>query len=352
MKDIFFLPTDFSRAELTEILHNYTNISFNPSLPLFQKADTVRRQNYGTSVYFRGLIEVTNHCKNGCYYCGINRENTVLSRYRLTNEQILACAETAYKAGLRTIVMQGGEDPYFTDTFLCNLIDRLKNRFPDIAVTLSLGERSMESYKALYSAGADRYLLRHETAEDNHYCMLHPSDLSLSNRIKCLFQLKNIGYQVGAGFMVGSPGQSFHQLVSDLLFLKELQPEMVGIGPFIPHKDTRFRNKAPGSLDLTLVMVALTRLLLPTALIPATTALGTLNQEGQSKAFQAGANVLMPNFSPIEERKLYSLYNKKGAVADTASILPVMIAMIRNAGYTPDFSIGHHAAFKTKHLID
>ena len=286
---------------------------------LFQTADALRRQIYGTDVYIRGLIELSNYCKNNCYYCGIRRDNKVVDRYRLTKEEILSCCENGYELGFRTFVLQGGEDPYYTDEVLCDIIREIKAGYPDCAVTISLGERSRESYQALYDAGADRYLLRHETASEAHYGKLHPETMSLANRKQCLFQLKEIGYQVGSGFMVGSPYQTTDDLIADLRFLQELQPAMIGIGPYLTHQDTPFREFPNGSKELCLRMVAILRLLFPYALLPATTALGTADPLGREKGIKAGANVVMPNLSPVSVRKKYELYDNKICTGDEAA---------------------------------
>lgn len=286
---------------------------------LFEKARRIRQEHYGNDVYLRGLIEFTNYCKNDCYYCGIRRSNSRASRYRLTKEQILACCEEGYSLGFRTFVLQGGEDGYYTDGLLVGIIRDIKARYPDCALTLSIGERSYESYKALYDAGADRYLLRHETADPEHYGRLHPPSLTLEARKKCLSDLKDIGYEVGSGFMVGSPGQTPEQLAEDLLFLHELQPQMVGIGPFIPHHDTPFASEQSGTAELTLFLIGLIRLMLPAVLLPATTALGTIDPLGREKGILAGANVVMPNLSPREVRDKYLLYDNKICTGDEAA---------------------------------
>jgi biotin synthase len=286
---------------------------------LFQKAEAQRQAIYGKDVYVRGLIEFSNYCKNDCYYCGIRRSNRNVERYRLTREQILECADIGYELGFRTFVLQGGEDAYFTDQLLCDIIREIKSRYPDCAVTLSLGERSRESFQALYDAGADRYLLRHETASDDHYSKLHPEQMRLSTRKDCLFALKEIGYQVGSGFMVGSPYQTTDNLIADLRFLQELQPAMIGIGPYLTHQDTPFRDFPNGDLALCLRMIAILRLLFPYALLPATTALGTANPLGREKGIQAGGNVVMPNLSPVSVRKKYELYDNKICTGDEAA---------------------------------
>lgn len=286
---------------------------------LFEKARNIRELHYGKKVFIRGLIEFTNYCKNDCYYCGIRRSNKNASRYRLTKEQILDCCKEGYQLGFRTFVLQGGEDNYYNDQILVDIIKDIKNLYPDCALTLSIGERSYESYKALYDAGADRYLLRHETANPIHYKSLHPPSLSLESRIQCLNHLKEIGYQVGSGFMVGSPGQTSEDLAEDLLFLQDFRPHMVGIGPFVPHHDTPFSAEPGGTAELTLYILALIRLMLPTVLLPATTALGTIDPVGREKAILAGANVVMPNLSPLEVRNKYLLYDNKISTGDEAA---------------------------------
>lgn len=318
-----------SASELLAVIKNSENDEF-----LFKCADKVRREAYGTDVYIRGLIEFTNYCKNNCYYCGIRRDNRGINRYRLSVDEILECCEDGYKLGFRTFVLQGGEDSFYTDDILCNIITKIRKRYPDCAITLSLGERTADSYKRLYDSGADRYLLRHETASKEHYERLHPSEMSFESRMKCLNSLKKIGFQTGAGFMVGSPFQTTDNLVSDLLFIKSLKPEMVGIGPFIPHSETPFKNYPQGLLRDTLVMVALTRLILPNALIPSTTALGTIHQKGRELGLKAGANVVMPNLSPVRFRKLYSLYDNKICTGDESAQCRICLEKrVKAAGY-------------------
>lgn len=284
-----------------------------------ERARAVRHRTYGRDVYIRGLIEFTNYCKNNCFYCGIRRDNKNAERYRLTRDDILDCCETGYGLGFRTFVLQGGEDPFYTDSKMADIISAVKRKFPDCALTLSLGERSRESYELFHRAGADRYLLRHETADPVHYGKIHPPELDLENRKRCLWDLKEIGFQVGSGFMVGSPYQTNACLAEDLLFLKELDPQMVGIGPFIPHRETPFAQEKAGSLELTLFLLSLVRLMLPNALIPATTALGTVHPEGRELGILAGANVVMPNLSPKDVRKKYLLYDNKICTGDEAA---------------------------------
>lgn len=270
-----------------------------------------KQKIYGNDIYIRGLIEVSNICKNDCYYCGIRRSNDRCDRYRLTAEDILACCAEGYELGFRTFVMQGGEDGSFTDAFLVPLLREIKKRYPDCAITLSLGERSYDSYRQLKEAGADRYLLRHETADVEHYSKLHPASLSLENRMQCLRNLKTLGYQVGCGFMVGSPYQTTEMLAKDLKFIETFRPDMCGIGPFIPHKDTPFRDFPAGDVELTCYLLSILRLIQPTLLLPATTALGTLSENGREKGILAGANVVMPNLSPTAVRRKYMLYDNK-----------------------------------------
>ena len=278
---------------------------------LTERAKSVRDDIYGKKVFIRGLIEISNYCKNDCYYCGIRRSNKNAQRYRLSKEQILSCCENGYELGFRTFVMQGGEDAFFKDEVVCDIVSSIKERYPDCAVTLSLGERSTESYRKMKEAGADRYLLRHETFDNTHYNKLHPVELDPENRKRCLRDLKALGYQTGTGIMVGSPYQTLENIAEDLLFIKELNPEMIGIGPFIPHKDTPFKDFESGTMEMTLRLISILRLLCPKALIPATTALGTISPQGREKGILAGANVIMPNLSPKEDRKKYMLYNDK-----------------------------------------
>lgn len=278
---------------------------------LAEQARAVREREYGNDVYVRGLIEFTNICKNDCYYCGIRKSNERVQRYRLTPEDILSCAREGYELGFRTFVLQGGEDGWFTGERMEEIIRSIKGEYPDCAITLSVGERTKEDYVRWYRAGADRYLLRHETASEDHYRQLHPSEMTLKNRKECLFLLREIGYQVGAGFMVGSPGQRVDNLVEDLRFLQELKPHMIGIGPYLSHPDTPFAGQPDGSYERTLVLLSLLRLMFPKVLLPATTALGTIAPDGREQGLLAGANVLMPNLSPVSVRKKYELYHDK-----------------------------------------
>lgn len=301
---------------------------------LFKRADETRRRYYGRNVYIRGLIEISSFCRNDCLYCGIRRSNAYAERYRLTEEEILACCGQGYELGFRTFVLQGGEDACHTTQWVAGVVFGIKERYPDCAVTLSLGERPREDYEIWYQAGADRYLLRHETASRSHYEKLHPPGQTYARRMECLLDLKQIGYQTGAGFMVGSPFQGTEELIADMRFLQAFQPEMVGIGPFIPHRDTPFAEYPAGSLERTLTMVALTRLTLPKALIPATTALGTIHPQGRELGLRAGANVVMPNLSPPNVRGQYSLYDNKACTGlEAAEGLEMLEESVMRAGY-------------------
>ena len=276
-------------------------------------------ERFGRKIWFRGIVEFSNICKCDCHYCGIRCSNHNVSRYRLSPEDILECCAEGYGAGFRTLVLQGGEDGWFTDERMCAIVREIKEKWPDCAVTLSLGERSRESYQAMFDAGADRYLLRHETADESHYALLHPAKQTLQNRLRCLRDLKDIGYQTGCGIMVGSPGQTPATLAKDMIFMQEFRPQMVGVGPFLPHKDTPFRGEKPGSVELTLFVLALCRLMLPGVLLPATTALGTAEADGRVRGVLAGCNVIMPNLSPASVRKKYMLYDNKAGSDLTAS---------------------------------
>ena len=326
---------------------------------LFAEADRIRREHYGDAVYLRGLIEFTNHCKNNCYYCGIRRNNTALHRYRLDSKTILACCEEGYALGFRTFVLQGGEDPFFDGSSgekrLCDIVSAIRDRYPDCAVTLSVGERSRESYQRLFDAGARRYLLRHEAAAPELYRKLHPAEMHLENRLRCLYDLKEIGYQVGAGLMVGAPGQPLAHLLEDLKFLQTLQPDMIGIGPYLPQADTplgeALRNGTAGTDDiagndqaklaLTLRLLAILRILFPYALIPATTALGTIDPRGRMLGLKAGANVIMPNLSPAGVRDQYAIYDHKlHSGLESAQSKQLLEQQVSEAGYRIVTDIG------------
>lgn len=333
------------RAEYISLIENRADISDY----LFSRSAAVRERCYGRSVYIRGLIEFTSYCRNDCLYCGIRRSNRSAERYRLTKEQILGCCEAGRSLGFRTFVLQGGEDPYYSDEMICDIVRSIKERYPDCAVTLSIGEKSAESYRRYFESGADRYLLRHETASPEHYAKLHPHELSALNRQECLFTLKRIGFQTGAGFMVGSPYQTAECLAEDMLFLERLQPEMVGIGPFVPHHATPFADMPQGTAELTLFMLGLVRLALPTVLLPATTALGTIHPQGRELALKVGANVVMPNLSPADVRKKYLLYDNKICTGDeSAQCRKCLEGRVRAAGFEIVESRGDHVSYNER----
>ena len=319
-KELFnklYQDTQLTETEYKELLELHTDKEIAEYG--FELARKRQKETFGNEVYTRGLIEISNYCKNDCIYCGIRRSNQNAERYRLSEEEILSCCESGYALGFRTFVLQGGEDGYYTDDLLEDLLHKIKAAYPDCAITLSLGERSRESYERLYTAGADRYLLRHETANEAHYGKLHPAEMSLKNRKQCLYTLKEIGYQVGCGIMVGSPYQTIDNLVEDLAFMKAFNPHMVGIDPFIPQKDTPFGEMEPGSLEMTLFLLAIIRLMLPKVLLPATTALGTIHSRGRELGILAGGNVVMPNLSPVKVRKKYALYDNKICTGEEAA---------------------------------
>lgn len=301
---------------------------------LKQKAVEARQNVYGNKVFIRGLIEISNICKNDCYYCGIRKSNGLCDRYRISANEIVECCKEGYELGFRTFVLQGGEDAHFSDDILCGIIRKIKTECRGCAVTLSLGERSKESYQRLFDAGADRYLLRHETATESHYQKLHPDNLSFANRMECLQNLKEIGYQVGCGFMVDSPFQTVDDIARDLKFIEDFSPDMCGIGPFIPHKDTPFADYPAGSAELTCFLLSVIRLIKPNILLPATTALGSVNTDGRENGIKSGANVIMPNLSPNTVRKKYMLYNNKLSDGDeSAQNLKNLKQKMLNIGY-------------------
>lgn len=313
----FITQHTLSKTEYIELLNMWTDKGVQERLT--QEAAALRQKYYGKKVFVRGLIEFTNYCKNNCLYCGIRRDNRQVERYRLTMEEILECCEQGAELGYQTFVLQGGEDPYFTDERMIDIIKAIKSAYPNHALTLSIGEKSYDTYKKFKEAGADRYLLRHETANEAHYQKLHPKEMSLRNRMRCLYDLKSLGYQTGAGFMVGTPEQTMETLADDLIFLQELKPEMVGIGPFIPHHETPFANEPSGSVELTLFLLSVIRIMLPSVLLPATTALGTAAGDGRERGMLAGANVVMPNLSPVKNRKMYELYDNKICTGDESA---------------------------------
>ena len=335
---------DLSDAEFTELLlcedSEVTDY-------LAEKARGVREKIYGKEVYLRGLIEFTNYCKNNCKYCGIRCGNKNAERYRLSKEEILSCCDIGYELGFRTFVLQGGEDPYFNDDRMVDIVSAMRKSHPDCAITLSIGEREKESYQKLFDAGANRYLLRHETADKAHYEYLHPKEMSYDHRMQCLRDLKEIGYQVGCGMMVGSPGQKTEHYIKDLRFMQEFKPEMVGIGPFIPHHDTEYAGEKAGTVEMTLKLLSIIRLILPEVLLPATTALGTIDPTGREKGILAGANVVMPNLSPGNVREKYLLYDNKICTGDEAAeCIRCMAQRVSKVGYTVVQSRGDHIKYR------
>lgn len=307
------------------------------------KAREVTQSRFGNRIYIRGLIEIGNCCRNDCYYCGIRRSNRNITRYRLDEETILACCSEGYDLGFRTFVLQGGEDNYMTDDRVTSILSAIRKKFPDVAITLSLGERATQSYEQFFKAGANRYLLRHETHHPDHYRILHPAPLSIANRLRCLDDLKAIGFQTGTGIMVGSPGQTIDHLVEDILFIKAFRPQMIGIGPFLPHHETPFAKATPGSMEQTLLLLSIFRLMHPAALIPSTTALATLAPDGRERGILSGANVVMPNLSPPHQRSNYALYDNKASMgAEAAEGLKLLEQKLNSIGYTIDKSRGDY----------
>lgn len=312
---------------------------------LHRQAREIAQHHFGNHIYIRGLVEISNFCRNNCYYCGIRKGNPRAERYRLGREEILQCCEEGYRLGFRTFVLQGGEDPALSDTWIEETVADLHQRYPDCAVTLSLGEKSREAYLRFFQAGARRYLLRHETYNTAHYGKLHPREMSSSHRLDCLRHLKEIGYQTGTGIMVGSPGQTTEHLVEDICFIEAFRPEMIGIGPFLPHKDTPFASYPAGTMERTLILLSIFRLMHPSALIPATTALATLAPDGREQGILAGANVVMPNLSPRKLRKKYELYDNKASLgAESAEGLHLLQQQLKTIGYDISFSRGDFSA--------
>lgn len=320
-----------SRADWEQLIGTFTDEDRAYAASL---ARAISLEHFSNKIYFRGIVEFTNFCKNNCLYCGIRRGNPNVSRYRLTTEQILECCADGYAAGFRTFVLQGGEDPYFTDDRMVDIISAIRTGYPDCAITLSIGEREHKSYLRMYLAGANRFLLRHETADEEHYGKLHPAELSWKHRMGCLWDLKQIGYQTGCGMMIGAPYQTVGCLAEDMIFMEQFQPEMIGMGPFIPHHDTPFRAFPAGGVELTLMLLSLCRIMLPEVLLPATTALGTASGDGRKLGVLAGANVIMPNLSPLSVRKNYMLYDHKAITGeDAAETLNILRNHMREIGY-------------------
>lgn len=333
-------PLEVSKQELSELI---ANISDQELDILLEKANQVRQKYFGNRIFMRALIEFSSFCNKNCYYCGIRLGNTKAERYHLSEEQILECCHTAYELDYRTFVLQSGEDLSFSEEFMVHIISTIRKQFPHCAITLSIGEKSYEEYLAYYKAGANRFLLRHEAASERLYRHLHPKNSDFHNRRQCLYNLKKIGYQTGAGFMVGSPTQTPDDLAEDIIFIRELQPHMVGLGPFLSHSDTPFKNEQSGTLRQTLLMIALVRLTLPNVLLPATTALGTLSPIGRKQGLIAGANVVMNNVSPRDVRQKYLLYDNKVGLNDEAAESRQKIeGDIQSWGFEVDMQIGNH----------
>ncbi len=329
-KDFLRLLTEYTEEDLSFIR---------------ELAREVAVSNFGHGIYIRGLIELTNYCKNDCYYCGIRKSNLNVERYRLNLEQVLACCEQGYSVGFRTFVMQGGEDAGIKDQDIVLYIREIKKKFPDCAITLSLGERSEQTYQNFYDAGANRYLLRHETSDHTHYGVLHPAKMSLDNRLNCLHILKKIGFQTGTGIMVGTPEQRVEHLLKDIRFIEQLQPQMIGMGPFLSHCDTPFAHHPNGSFSMSLLLLSIFRLMHPKALIPSTTALASLDPKGREAGILSGANVVMPNLSPVDQRKKYSLYNNKAALgAESAEGLALLDKQLQSIGYHISYDRGDYEA--------
>ena len=322
-----------SREELIQLLSSFTTEDREYAAKL---ARAKAQETFGNAVYIRGLIEFTNYCKNNCLYCGIRAGNPHAQRYRLSKEEILDCCQQGYKMGYRTFVMQGGEDPYYSDDMIVDIISTIRNLYPDCAITISFGEKNRESYQRFYDAGANRYLLRHESISPCHYAKLHPESMSWERRMQCLRDLKDIGFQTGCGCMIGSPYQTIENLADELLFYVSFQPQMVGMGPFLPHHASPFKDEKPGSVEMSLMMLSMTRLLLPKVLLPSTTALGTAEEGGRNRGILAGANVIMPNLSPLKQRSKYLLYDNKTGLGEDASEQMVLIEELLN-------SIGYHS---------
>jgi len=338
------------KDHITELIRFYTYEASSEQInELFDMATVIKERHYGNRVFFRALIEFSNYCKNDCYYCGLQRSNISVKRYRLSKEEIMACFKKGYELGYQSFVMQSGEDPFFTDDYLCEIIRTFKETYSDCALTLSIGERSRVSYKKLKDAGADRFLLRHETANAINYSQLHPKEMSFEDRAKCLSDLAEVGFQVGAGFLVEAPFKTDEMLAEDLIFLRKLNPHMVGIGPFVPHHATRFAEFKQPTSKQTLILIALVRIMLPKAMLPSTTALGTIDGEGREKGLGAGANVVMPNLTPEKYRGDYTLYNNKACTGWEAAInLKSLSFHLRKCGFSPDLTRGDHADYLLK----
>lgn len=343
MSGFFEYIDNINKLQRTEIAELIAGYSEDDRLYAEEKARAITEKRFGGKIFIRGLIEFTNICRNDCLYCGIRCSNGKVGRFRLDHDEIMECCGRGYELGFRTFVLQGGEDPYFDDDRMCRIISDIRNKYADCAITLSIGERSFESYKRMFDAGADRYLLRHETADEEHYRKLHPVEMSFKNRMRCLYDLKEIGYQTGCGFMVGSPYQTAETISEDLLFMKELRPEMIGIGPFLPQSGTPFGDRPGGSVELTLFLMSLIRIMMPDVLLPSTTALGSAEEDGRIRGILAGANVYMPNLSPEENREKYLLYDNKAGLKDEAGhVLKSLRSRLGAYGYSISVSRGDY----------
>ena len=327
-------------SQMGELLRSATQ-DLNVLQQLRDNAVRTAREQFGLGIYIRGLIELSSFCKCDCLYCGLRRSNRTAERYRLTHEEVMACCREGYALGFRTFVLQGGEDGTHTDEWLVELISDMRRTYPDVAITLSLGERTEESYRRLKEAGANRYLLRHEAANEELYASLHPSSKGLKHRLECLEALKRCGYQTGMGMMIGVKGQSVDHIVEDLLLIERMQPEMVGIGPFLPHKATPLGSEPAGELNMVLATIAIVRLMLPKALLPSTTALATLHPRGRLEGILSGANVVMPNLSPSDVRAKYAIYENKASWGkEAAEGLSALESELNTIGYHIDYARG------------
>lgn len=339
--DKLYKTNDISYSDCLHLLKEYDNEEVRKYL--FLKSSEVTKKIFNNKIYIRGLIEYSNICRNDCYYCGIRKSNCNVERYRLSREEILLSCKNGYELGFRTFVLQGGEDGFFSDDVACEIVSEIRKNYPDCAITLSMGERSYDSYKKLYDCGANRYLLRHESINALHYNKLHPDNLTIENRVKCLNDLKEIGYQVGCGFMVGAPYQTMENIAEDIMFIKDFKPHMIGIGPFISHKDTPFSNFKNGDYRLCVFIIGILRLLSNYALIPATTALNSVAKYGRVEGILAGANVIMPNLSPFAIRAKYSLYDGKLSTGiEGAESIETLNEEMRKIGYTISFDRGDY----------
>jgi biotin synthase len=333
--------TNFNKTDIIKWL------KADDAAELFAMADDIRKRYFKDEVHIRGIIEFSNYCMKNCFYCGLRRDNKTIERYRISEDEIIDTALKAGELGYKTILLQSGEDGGYTIEGLCAIIKRIRSNL-DCAITLSLGEKSFDEYRSLRDAGADRYLLRFETSDRGLFNKLKP-DSSYENRLDCIKNLKKLGFQVGSGFMVGLPGQTYEILADDILLLRELDLDMIGIGPFLSHHNTPLGNSASGTLDLTLRALAIIRILMPDVHIPATTAMGTVEKGGREKALQCGANVIMPNVTPIKYRKYYEIYPNKICIDDAPSDCRACIeGMLKSLGRAAATNKGDSIKVKRK----